>query len=286
MTAPGPDLPKDPAEYRARPLLGVGFWAFVAFGVLCVLAGVGVTLLGPRWLEAKPPAAKAPVAAVATAPAGANAVQPDVPPPPPPPTDEVAALKARIAVLENQGARSSEAAASALAAAALLDAAQGSQPFVAELAALRRAAPDLAELGALARLAETGAPSRGALAISFDDVAARAASRSRKPPQDAGLGARIAYAAGKIVTIRQVEDVAGDGPDALVARAEQALREGDVVAALTLLDRLPPKGRDALAAWRQGAERRAAIDREVAALRARALRDLTPAPAPDPGASL
>ena len=280
MTSPGPDLPKDPAEYRARPLLGVGFWAFVAFGVLCVLAGAGVTLLGPRLLPPKPPVAAAP--GPAPAPMSGPAAEPAVPPPPPPPSGEVEQLKARIAVLESQGARSNEAAASALAAAALLDAAQGSKPFVAEFTALRRAAPDLPELAALARLAETGAPSRGALAVSFSEVAAHAASRSRKPPQDAGLGARIAYAAGKIVTIRQVDDVAGDGPDALLARAELALQEGDVLAALNQLDRLPPKGRDALAVWRQGAERRAAIDREVAALRARALRDLAPGPGAAP----
>ena len=117
----------------------------------------------------------------------------------------------------------------------------------------------------------------GALAISFEALAARAASRSRKPPQDAGLGARIAYAAGKVVTIRQVDDVEGDSPDALVARADLALKEGEVVAALALLDRLPPKGRAALASWREGAERRAVIDRVVAALRLRAVRDLSPA---------
>ena len=61
-----------------------------------------------------------------------------------------------------------------------------------------------------------------------------------------------------------------------MARAELSLQEGEVVAALALLDRLPPKGRAALASWREGAERRAVIDRDVAALRLRAVRDLTP----------
>ena len=275
MTSPGPDLPKDPAEYRPRPLLGVGFWVFVAFGVLCVLAGAGVALLGPRLLPARPAPAAAPASLPAPAqPAGATSQDLAVPPPPSPPDDEVTQLMSRIAVLESQGARSNEAASAALAAAAVMEAAQGSRPFAAELAALRRVTPDLPELAALSRLAETGAPSRGALAVSFDDVAARAASRSRKPPQDAGMGARIAYAAGKVVTIRQVEDVTGDGPDALLAGAELALRDGDVATALTRLDRLPSKGRAAVAAWREGAERRVAIDREIAALRARALRDL------------
>ena len=39
-----PDLPKDPAEYRPKPLMGVGFWAMIALCVLCVLAGVLVVL--------------------------------------------------------------------------------------------------------------------------------------------------------------------------------------------------------------------------------------------------
>ena len=57
MSAPEPALPNDPAEPRPRPLMGAGFWALVVFGLLFVLAGVGVTLMGPRWLPAKPQAA-------------------------------------------------------------------------------------------------------------------------------------------------------------------------------------------------------------------------------------
>ena len=277
MSPTEPDLPRDPAEYRPKPLLGVGFWVMVAFGLLCVLAGVAVTLLGPRLMSAKPeviaPAALEPAQKPVTAlspPYPANAEPARVT------LDEVGQLKARIAVLEGQGARSTEAATAALAAAALIEATQGSKPFVEEYEALRAAVPTLPELTGLSRLAEIGAPSQGALAISFESLAAKAASRSRKPPQDAGLGARIAYAAGKVVTIRQVDDIEGDSPDALVARAELSLQEGEVVAALALLDRLPPKGRAALAGWREGAERRAVIDRDVAALRLRAVRDLTP----------
>jgi hypothetical protein len=47
----------DPAAERPRPLLGLGFWAVMVFAMLCVLAGVGVVLLGPKlW----PPAPAAP----------------------------------------------------------------------------------------------------------------------------------------------------------------------------------------------------------------------------------
>ncbi len=275
MSTPEPDLPRDPGVYRPKPLLGVGFWVMVAFGLICVMAGVAVTLLGPQLMSARPAAVAPVIPEPAMRPVTAlSPLYPANAEPPRVTLDEVGQLKARIAVLEGQGARSTEAATAALAAVALIDASQGSMPFVEEYEALRNAAPTLPELAGLSRLAETGAPSRGALAISFETLAAKAASRSRKPPQDAGLGARIAYAAGKIVTIRQVDDVEGDGPDALVARAELALQEGEVVAALVLLDRLPAKGRAALASWREGAARRAGIDRDVAALRLRAVRDL------------
>lgn len=280
MSPREPDLPKDPAEYRPRPLMGVTFWALIAFGMLCVLAGAGVATLVPRLLPAQPttPVAPPPAAAgassapLATLPPDAHAGL-SAP-------DQVARLNARIANLESQGARSSEAAAAALAAVELVDASQGSRPFAPELAALRAATPNLPELAALVPLAQTGAPSRAALAASFPDYAAYAARRARKPRDGAPFGDRIAYAVAKVVVVRRIDDVTGAGPDALLARAELALDEGDVVAALKLLDRLPPKSRAALGAWRAGAERRAEIDREVAALRARALRDLAPAQGP------
>jgi len=74
MTEPSDiTAPKDPAEYRPRPLLGVTFWAMIAFAVICVLAGVAIAQFGPRLFAPKP----APHAAE-TAPSAE---------PPPPPDD-------------------------------------------------------------------------------------------------------------------------------------------------------------------------------------------------------
>lgn len=253
-------------------MAGSGVWAVVAFGVLCVLAGTGIGVLGPRLL---PDRREAP-ARIEPAPAA-------VAPPPPaalpvvmasPAAEEVARLNARIALLESQGARTTEAAAAALAAAQLVEASQGSRPFDRELAALKATTPGLPELAALTRLAQAGAPSRTALAASFPPYAAKAARRARKPPEQADLGQRIAYVAAKIVTVRRVDETDGGSPDAIIRRAELALEEGQVVAALNTLEALPPKARDALAPWREQAERRAQVDREIASLRARAVRAL------------
>ena len=69
----------------------------------------------------------------------------------------------------------------------------------------------------------------------------------------------------------------GDSVDALLARAERQVEDGDLDHALRTLDRLPAKARDAIGGGRSRAERRAEIDRSAAALRARALQALAAA---------
>jgi hypothetical protein len=278
--------PRDPAEYRPRPLMGLGFWAAIVFVLVGVLAGVAVAVLAPR-LWAQRPAARhveppAAVDAARPAPEQRQAAGPEAAIAPPPAAEPVAgpqveALSSRVAALEAQQGRTSHAAAAALAAAALVEASQGSQPFPEEIAALRAASPGSPDLARLARLAQTGAPSRAGLVAAFPDYAARAASAARKPGQGARLGDRVVYALSQVVMVRRVGDVAGDGPDALIARAERALEDGDFDRAFASLDKLPPAARDALSPWRVRAERRAEIDRFAAALRARALADLAAA---------
>ncbi|WP_309088212.1 hypothetical protein [Phenylobacterium sp.] len=274
-----PALPKDPAEYRRRPL-GLGLWSLLALCALCLLVGVGAGVLAPRILAEPPAPAGMPAStevptSVAAAPPELERAEPA----------EIQRLNARIAALESEGARTSEAAAAALAAAALVEASQGSEPFAVELAALRAASPDLPELAALARVAQQGAPSRAQLAAEFPRYAARAASAARTPGPDAKLGDRIVYVLSRVVSVRQVSDTQGPGADAVLARAEQALQQGDVVGALKALDALPPNARDSMAPWRAEAERRAHIDRQAVRLRTRAVRDLQAAGIASEGAA-
>jgi len=276
--APEVTAPKDPADYRPRPLLGVTFWAMIAFAVLCVLAGVAIASFGPRLFDrpasraaAEPPSALEP-AAPPQAPAAVAAPAPPVAPSAPSP--DVERLSARVASLESQQAHAAQAAAAALAVSAVVEASQGTGPFAEELASLRAVSPPSPEMDSLARLAQAGAPSRTALAAGFPDYAARAASAARAPGDKARLGDRIVYELSRIVTLRRVGDVPGDGVDALLARAERQVEDGDLDRALRTLDRLPVGARDALAPWRGRAERRAEIDRNAQGLRARALQAL------------
>lgn len=268
--------PRDPAGYRGRR---GRLWTPAAFGVSGVVIGVFlatfVSSLNTPGVRTEAPAAlpepgampsfDASVPAPAAAPAGLA----------PAPAAEVSDLAGRIAALEADRASTAQAAAAALAAAALVEASQGSRPFADELAALVAVSPPSAELRALRGLAEAGAPSRAALAASFPEFAARAAAAARDPGDQAAFGDRLGHALSRVVTIRRIGEVSGDGVDARLARAERQLGDGDIMAALRTLDGLPPEGREALATWRARAERRAEIDRRAASLRALALSDLT-----------
>lgn len=284
-TSPDPaelTAPRDPASYGRPRRNGPGVWVFAAFGVLCVLAGAAIASFGPALLPTRPGlGALTENAFHASEPAPAApalAPRPTATPAPlaaPAASSEVAALSERLSAVEAQNARITGAAAAALSAAALMEAAQTSRPFPEELSALEAISPPSAELSAVRRLAETGAPTRAALAADFPDYAARAASASRAPGEGAGLLTRIGYALSRVVTLRRVGEAPGSGVDAVLARAERQVADGDVDAALKTLDDLPPAGREAIAAWRARAERRAEIDRRIAAIRAQALEDLS-----------
>ncbi len=277
-------LPRDPADYSLRRRgLGLGFWIGIIFTGLCVVAGVTISRYGPvLWpVKAARPAAISPPAT--PGPTVAPAADQAAPPPPaaralapPLPSPEVMALSGRLDRLESDQRRSARAAAEALAAAELSEAAQASQPFAGQLAGIDRLLPDSAELRDLRQLAATGAPSRPALAAELAGLADRAAVAARAPAAGAGLLAHLTHALAAVFTLRRVDRVTGGDPDAVLARAQQHANDGDIEGALKSLDALPRGGQTALADWRLQAQRRIAIDRHVAALRTAALRDLGP----------
>lgn len=271
--------PRDPASYGRSRLMGLGFWAMIALAVICVAAGAGVATFGARLFPAKPVEHPAPAAHAEVAPTAAPEAFAAPPPAAAEParvddSAELARLKARLDTLEAGQARTAESAAAALAAAALLDAAQTSRPFPDELAALEQVSPPSAELRALRSLAATGAPSRTVLAAQFPEYAARAAGASRATGDGQGLWARIQATLSRIVMIRRVGETPGKGVDALLARAERQLDDGDVDHALRTLEELPPAGRDAVEPWVVRARTRAEIDRRVSAVRTQALEDM------------
>lgn len=269
--------PTDPAAYGRPRSLGVAFWAVIALCVLSVVVGAAVTRFAPM-VWAGLGEAPAPAATPAALPdsfdlATPAAVRPVDTTPVAPSSAEIAALQARVQALETGQTRTVSAAAAALAAASLAEATQGSGSFETELAALERVLPLSGEVRALRPYAENGVTSRAALAAEFDSVAAKAAVAARDPGERAGFFARVGHALSAIVTIRRV-GAGGDGPDAVLARAGDAVAGGDLEGALKILRDLPPKAAQAMAPWRGRAQQRVAVDRQVAAIRALALSDL------------
>jgi hypothetical protein len=91
-----------------------------------------------------------------------------------------------------------------------------------------------------------------------------------EPPRDGGFLERLQANAEKLVRIRPIEQVRGDGDDraAILARVEQRAAQADIPGALAEIAKLPPEMRASLTAWAAKAEARGkAIDasRRVAA---------------------
>lgn len=269
-------LPADPSAYR-RPgpmrwwliLGGVAVWTVICVGGAIYI--VNLSKGGPG---------KAPVVSPINLPFVGHPAEPPAPAPvvaqpaPPPEVASDAALADRVARLEGDQQRVGQAAASALAAATLSQAAQSSAPFETELAQAMPLLPAQADIGGLQRLARTGAPTRAALAAEFADTVSKAAQAAKAPSPDAGLLAKIGHALSQVVTIRRVEDTTGLGSDAVLNRAQRALDDGDLEAAVADVDKLNAPARQVLARWRERAQRRLEIDHQVAALRTSAVREL------------
>lgn len=273
------DAPRDPALYARRRLLGPGFWALIAFGLVCVLTGAALARFGPTWFSAKTapaaveqPVTSAPVSQIGQgqplygAP-GATTLGARDP-------EGVAQLEGRVAVLETGQQRALDAAGAALAAASLADAARTARPFAEELASLERVLPMSPDLRALSRLAQSGAPTRAGLAAEFETLSGRASVAARDPGHNADFLAKLRHALSSIVSIRQVGATQGSTPDAVLGRAQKLLNEGDIEAALATVETLPIPAQNVLAPWRSAAGRRVEVDRHIAAIRADALAGL------------
>jgi len=275
-------LPGDPAAYRKKGA-GAGFWFAIIFAGLGAALALFAWLALPRLLAPangpETPAAARPFSLARPAPPAPEPATAALAVAPPPmtdtATDDAGDLEARVARVENDQRRASGAAAAALAAASLAEAAQGSAPFADELAALSGVLPASPDARALQQVAVFGAPTRAALSAEFPSAAGKAAVAARARAQGDGLLGQISHGLAAIVTIRRVDSVSGDGPDAVLARAEALVVDGDLAGAFAELDKLPEGAREAIAPWRARAQRRLEVDRRVSAIRAAALQDLT-----------
>jgi hypothetical protein len=177
-------------------------------------------------------------------------------------------LEGRLAKVEQAGQRETAADRGdqvlLLSLGRLREAVQTSRPYAAELGATRALAqnrPEAAEvLQALEPRAAKGLPSRAVLQQRFTQTAGEIVRAERAAPSEDWGDQALAKLKG-LVTVRRVGQTAADGsPDAAVASAEAALKEGDLAGAVAALETLQGAPAEAAKPWLDDARARLAAE--------------------------
>ncbi len=257
--------PTDPETSQPpQRLLGFRFWVSIAFAILCVAAGAAIAVYAPRLLPKSQNHDK---------PFGLNTAKRLIggsfpPVPDATPIVPVSPDQLHVTVTARQ----------ALTAAQLLQSGRTTRPFRADWVRLDAMAPGNPDIAALRDLASVGAPSPTALAQEFPSYASKAVAAARAAGPGANVWSRIRALFLRLVTVRRIDDLNGNGLDAALARAESGLKDGNVEEALHALEVLDSRARSALEPWLSRARARTEIDRRVAALQGRALQDVSHIP--------
>lgn len=152
------------------------------------------------------------------------------------------------------------AVAQAIAAAGLKAAIDRGGPFRAELDTFAGVSPDDPAVATLRNFADTGVPSRAELIRQVPDVATAIIGATQKPDENQGWSDRLMASAKSLVTVRPVGNIQGDGVDAIAARFEDKIRNGDLPGAVTEWNGLPDAGKTASAAFKQSIEARIKVE--------------------------
>jgi len=127
----------------------------------------------------------------------------------------------------------------AVVAAALDAAVERGDPFARELKAAQSQAPDAKALAPLEGFAATGVPGADALARELSGLEPELLRIAGAAPPRGGFLEKLQANAERLVRIRPIEEVPGDDPAAVIARAEIKAARGDVPGALMELGNLP-----------------------------------------------
>ncbi|MDP6343140.1 MAG: mitofilin family membrane protein [Alphaproteobacteria bacterium] len=189
---------------------------------------------------------------------------------------QVTGLAERLASLEQSasaGAGSSRGGALVLAAGQLHRAVLSGAPYQAPLGALAALAGDDAKVTeALATLkpwAASGVSTPQVLNDRFPAMARRVLRAGTD--EETGVWRQTLDRLSSLVTVRRVGEVAGDQPDAVLARAERRLADGNLAASVSELGQLQGPAAAAAADWLALAEARIATLAALDQLQARAI---------------
>jgi hypothetical protein len=190
----------------------------------------------------------------------------------------LAAPKSETRVAADKPAASDNATTIAIVAEVAEERLRSGAGFGPELAALQHLGVDSAALAPLEAVAN-GAPTNGALAASFDAVAPHVLAATSAPEQGSVTDRFLAHLH-NLVKVRELNETAGDDPQALVSQIEAASRRGDIGAALASFDKLPEAARKAAGDWSTLARARAAAEAALQSIREAAVGQLAGGPKP------
>ncbi|WP_198175479.1 COG4223 family protein [Rhizobium sp. NXC14] len=159
--------------------------------------------------------------------------------------------------------REDVAVARAIAAAALKAAIDRGGPFLAELDTFAGVAPDDPAVADLRGFAETGVPSRADLMRQVPDVATAIIESINQPGPNQSWSDRLMASAKSLVTVRPVGNIEGESVEAIAARMEDKVKNGDLPGASAEWNALPPPGKQASAAFKQSLEARIRVEELV-----------------------
>lgn len=197
---------------------------------------------------------------------------------------EVAELQKQVAALQAMRERNTAQAGILLAVGQIALAAANGHTVAPAIATLRPLAGDdphlTAALAELQPVADRAVPTMGALIDRFPAVATaalRAAHRENRPASSNANGRFAAWwddivrRLSASVTVRRVGEIAGDSPEARVARAEQRLAGHDLAGAVDALSGLTGAPAKTVASWLDDARARLTMDKAIGDLSSAAI---------------
>ncbi|MDH0614653.1 MULTISPECIES: COG4223 family protein [unclassified Agrobacterium] len=153
--------------------------------------------------------------------------------------------------------------ARAIASAALKAAIDRGGPFLTELDTLSRVTPDDPAIASLQSFAATGVPSRSELMQKFPDVANAMLSAINQPDPNQGIMERLTESAFSLVKVRPVGNIEGETAEAMIARMENKLRNGDLQGAALEWNGLPHPAKTASADYKKSLDARIEVENLV-----------------------
>lgn len=179
-------------------------------------------------------------------------------------------METRLAALEQKAddPDAAQRAALALALANLSRAIEGAEPFKTELETVSSFLPKEDVPTELDDAAASGVPTRAVLKDRFEPLIEKIFDAARREG-DSTIWDRFLANAASLVTVRRTGAISGNSTEAVVARMEEKLKEGDLEGAVAQGQALTGAAAEAAAPWMAAAQKRLEAEKFVRELTAR-----------------